>query len=72
MKCKELLDDCEPAIDNAIFMVKRNLPLHKQLKNIYKQHLTLRKENRSLKQILQQLETDKKGKGKLDFLVEAA
>jgi hypothetical protein len=26
MKCKELLDDCEPAIDNAIFMVKRNLP----------------------------------------------
>jgi hypothetical protein len=53
LKCKELLNECEPAMDHAIFMVKRNLPLHKQLKNIYKQHLTLRKENRSLKQRLQ-------------------
>jgi hypothetical protein len=44
MKCIELLDDCEPAIDNTIFMVKRNLPLHKQLKNIYQQNMTLRKE----------------------------
>jgi hypothetical protein len=70
--CKELLDDCDPAMDHAIFMVKRNLPLHKQLKNIYKQHLTLRKENRALKQSLQQLETEKKGKGKLDLLAEAA
>jgi hypothetical protein len=70
MTCKELLDDCEPAIENAIFMVKRNLPLHKQLKNIYRKNITLRKENRALKQNLQQLETDKKGKGKLDLLVE--
>jgi hypothetical protein len=71
MQCIELLDDCEPAIDNAIFMVRRNLPLHKQLKNIYQQNMTLRKENKTLKQSLQQLETDKRGKGKLDFLAEA-
>jgi hypothetical protein len=71
MQCVELLDDCEPAIDNAIFMVRRNQPLHKKLKNIYQQNLTLRKENITLKQNLQKLETDKRGKGKLDFLVEA-
>jgi hypothetical protein len=71
LKCKELLNECELAMDHAIFMVKRNLPLHKQLKNIYNQHLTLRKENRALKQSLQQLEIEKKGKGQLDFLAEA-
>jgi hypothetical protein len=70
MTCKEFLHDCEHAIENVIFMVKRNPPLHKQLKNIYRKNITLRKENRALKQKLQQLETDK-GKGKLDFLAEA-
>jgi hypothetical protein len=49
MQCKELLDDYGPPIDNPIFMVRRNLPLHKQLKNIYQQNLTLRKENITLK-----------------------
>ena len=71
MQCVELLDDCEPAIDNVIFMVRRNLPLHKQLKNIYQQNSTMRKENRTLKLSLQQLETDNRGKVNLDFLAEA-
>jgi hypothetical protein len=70
MKFTELLDDCEPAIDNAIFMVRRNLPLHKQLKNMYQQNMTLRKENRTLKQNLQQVEIEEKGK--LDLLAKAA
>jgi len=70
MKCIELLDDCESTIDNAMFTVRRNLPLHKQLKNIYQKNLTLRKENRKLKQSLQQLDTYKRGKGKIDFLAE--
>jgi hypothetical protein len=71
LKCKEPLNECDPTMDHAIFMVKRNLPLYKHLKNIYKQHMTLRKENRSLKQILQHLEIENKGKDKLDLLVEA-
>jgi hypothetical protein len=52
-------------------MVRRALPLHKQLKNMYQQNLALKKENRTLKRSLQWLEKYKKGKGKLDFLVEA-
>jgi hypothetical protein len=72
LKCKELHNECEPAMDYAIFMVKRNLPLHRQIKNIYKQHLTFRKENKALKKTLQQLETKKKGKGKLELLAEAS
>jgi hypothetical protein len=71
MKCKELLNECEPAMDHAIFMVKRHSHLHKQHKKIYKQHLTLRKENKILKKILQQLETKNKGKGELHLLAEA-
>jgi hypothetical protein len=47
MTCIELLDDCDPTIDKIIFMVKINLPLHKQLKNIYKQNL-----NASVKSII--------------------
>jgi regulator of replication initiation timing len=53
-------------------MVRRTLPLHKQLKSMYQQNLTLKKENIKLKQSLQQLEIDKKGKGKLDLLAEVA
>jgi hypothetical protein len=71
MTCKEILDDCEPAISNAIFMVKRSSPLHKQLNNIYRQNIILMKDNRALKQNLQRLEIDKRGKGKLDLLAEA-
>jgi regulator of replication initiation timing len=52
-------------------MVRRTLPLHKQLKSMYQQNLALKRENKTLKQNLQQLETDKKGKGKLDLLAEA-
>jgi hypothetical protein len=52
MTCIELLYDCDPAIDNSIFMVKRNLPLHKQLKKIYKKHMTLIKEKKTIKQNL--------------------
>jgi hypothetical protein len=33
LKFEQHLDDCEPTIDNAREMVRRTLPLHKQLKN---------------------------------------
>jgi hypothetical protein len=49
-------------------MVRRNLPLHKKLKNMHQQNLTLRKENRNLKQNLQQVDIEEKGN--IDFLVE--
>jgi regulator of replication initiation timing len=49
-------------------MVRRNLPLHKKLKNMYQQNMTLRKENKTLKQKLQHLEIEEKGK--LDLLAK--
>jgi hypothetical protein len=38
---------------------------------MYQYNLTMKNENKDLKQSLQQLEVDNNGKGKLDFLVEA-
>jgi regulator of replication initiation timing len=70
LKLKEHLVDCEPTIDKAITMVRRTLQLHKQLRSMYQQNLSLKRENRTLKKKLQQLEIDHKRKGKIDFLTE--
>jgi hypothetical protein len=70
MKFAEHLRDYGPAIDKVASMVRRTLPLHRQLKSFYQHNLILRKENKTLKQSLQQVEIGKKGK--LDLLAEAA
>jgi hypothetical protein len=49
MKFAEHLRDREPAIDKPTSMVRRTLPLHRQLKSFYQQNLILRKENKTLK-----------------------
>jgi hypothetical protein len=36
-KIAEHLDLCEEALENRKRMVKRSLPLHKQMKNMYKE-----------------------------------
>jgi hypothetical protein len=70
MKFVEHLRDCGPAIDKVASMVRRTLPLHRQLKSFYQQNLILRRENKALKQSLQQVEIGKKGK--LNLLAKAA
>jgi hypothetical protein len=46
MKFAEHLRDLGPAIDNTTSMVRRTLPLHRQLKSFYQQNRILRKENK--------------------------
>jgi hypothetical protein len=69
MKFEEHLRDYGPAIEKVASMVRRTLQLHKQLKSFYQHNLILRKENKTLKQSLQQVEIGKKGN--IDLLVEA-
>jgi hypothetical protein len=49
IKLKDMLDLYEKTIDKAIYLTKRSLPLHRQLKNVYKQRRDCQVEIRRLK-----------------------
>jgi hypothetical protein len=70
MKFVKHLRDCGPAIYKATSMVRRTLPLHRQLESFYQQNLILRKENKALKKSLQHVEIGKQGN--LDLLAKVA
>lgn len=61
---------CEPALPNAKYILKMTLPLHKKLKKICRQNLTLRKELRVSNQKLQEIQ--EKDRGKFDLLADVA
>jgi hypothetical protein len=63
-KIAEHLDLCEEALENRKIMVKRYLPLHKQMKNIYKKNRTLKTKDRLRKEQME--------KRNLDLLAQVA
>jgi hypothetical protein len=61
-KIAKHLDLCEEALENNKRMVKRSLPLHKQMKNLYRQNRTLKAKDRPRKEQI--------AKRKLDLLAQ--
>jgi hypothetical protein len=49
------LDVCEEALKNAKIMVKRYLPLHKQVKNLYKHNKVLRTKDILIKEQMEKI-----------------
>jgi hypothetical protein len=70
IKLKDMLDLYE-TIDKVKFMAKRSLPLHKQLKNMYKQKRACQAEIRKLKAELQPFK-EQVAKRNLDMLAKVA
>jgi hypothetical protein len=70
-RIEEHLDSCEEALGNNKSMVKRSLPLHRQVKNLYQQNKVLQAENRILKEELHQLK-EEDAKRNLDVLAQVA
>jgi hypothetical protein len=73
------LHECGPTISNAYAVIsnaqsklRRNALLHRQVKNLKRHNLSLRKENRTLKLRMKQTEVDDEARGKLDLLAEVA
>jgi hypothetical protein len=54
------LDLCEEALENKKKMVKRSLPIHKQMKNLYRHNRTLK--------VKDKLRKEQIAKRKLDLL----
>lgn len=73
-KIHDHLNIFEPTLFEAKYMLKRTLLLHRQLKNVCRQNLTLKKVLRVAKQQLQEAlqENQKEKRGNLDLLAEAA
>jgi regulator of replication initiation timing len=51
----EHMDSCEEALDKSRNMVRRSLPLHRKVKNMYMKNRVLQVENMSLKGRLHQI-----------------
>jgi hypothetical protein len=62
IKITEHLDLCEEALENNKRMVNRSLPLHKQVKILYRQNRTLKAKDRLRKEQI--------AKKNLDFLAQ--
>jgi hypothetical protein len=71
IKLKDMLDLYEETIDKARFMAKRSFPLHRKLKNVYKQKRACQAEIRKLKAELQPFK-EKVEKRNLDMLAKVA
>jgi hypothetical protein len=61
-KIAKHLDLCEEALENNKRMVKRSLPIHKQMKNMYRHNRTLKEKDRLRKEQI--------AKRNLDFLAQ--
>jgi hypothetical protein len=71
IKLKDMLDLYEETIDKARYMAKRSLPLHRKLKNVYKQKRACQAEIRKLKAELQPFK-EQVAKRNLDILAKVA
>jgi uncharacterized protein YfcZ (UPF0381/DUF406 family) len=71
IKMKELMDNYNNTLDLARFAARRALPLHKQLKNLYRKNRDFQSQNRKLKAELQHFK-DEVAQRNLNVLVEAA
>jgi chromosome segregation ATPase len=71
IKLKEMLDIYEETIDKARFMAKRYFPLHRKLKNVYRQKRACQAEIRKLKAELQPFREEVE-KRNLDMLAKVA
>jgi hypothetical protein len=71
IKMKELMDNYNNTLDLEIFAARRALPLHKQLKNLYRKNKDFQSQNRKLKAELQHFK-DEVAQRNLNVLVEAA
>lgn len=69
-KMYDLLNLYEPSMENGKYMLKRTLHLYRQIKNICKKNLTMRRELRAPKKKLKEIQ--EKDRWNLDFLVAAA
>jgi hypothetical protein len=76
LKFKKHFQECGPAINNACATLsnaqsklRRNALLFRQVRNLKRQNVSLRKENRSLKL---RIKVDDEARGKLDLLAEVA
>jgi hypothetical protein len=63
-RIEEHLDLCQEALENRKIMVKRSLPLHKQMKNLYKKNRALKTKDRLIKEQM--------AKRNLDLLAQVA
>jgi uncharacterized protein YaaN involved in tellurite resistance len=70
-KLKEMLDMYEETIDKARFLDKIFFPLHRKLKNLYRQNMTHQVEIRKLKEELQPFK-EELAKRNLDMLAKVA
>jgi hypothetical protein len=68
---KDLMDNYRNTLDLAIFVARRDLPLHKLLKNLYRQNINFQSQNRKLKAKLQHFK-DEVAQRNLNVLVEDA
>ena len=71
IKMKELMDMYNNTLDLEIFVARRALPLHKQLKNLYRKNRGFQSQNRKLKEELQHFK-DELAQRNLNVMVEAA
>jgi hypothetical protein len=71
IKLKDMLDLYEETIDKARYMAKRSLPIHRKLKNVYKQKRACQAEIRKLKAELHPFK-EKVAKRNLDMLAKVA
>jgi hypothetical protein len=71
VKMKELMDGYNHTLDLARFAARKAQPLHRQLKNLYRQNRGFQSQNRKLKVELQHFQ-DEVAQRNLQVLVEAA
>jgi hypothetical protein len=70
-KMKELMDMYNETLDLERFTARRFLPLHRQLKNLYRKNRSFQSQNRKLKEELQPFKDDLAQRN-LNVLVQAA
>jgi len=68
---KDMLDLYDNIVDKTRYMTNRSLPLHRKLKNVYKQKIVFQVEIKKLKTELQPFK-EHVAKRKLDILAKVA
>jgi hypothetical protein len=71
-ECGPTISNAYAGISNAQSKLRRNALLHRQVKNLNRKKMSLRKENRTLKLRMKQTKFDDEARGKLDLLAEMA
>jgi cell division protein FtsB len=71
IQLKKTIDMGEETVTKEKHWVKRSLPLHRQMKNVYRQNRAYQDENKKLKEEVQQLK-EHIAKKNLDMLAQVA